>query len=234
MRLTPFWGAVVAAAADKAPVTYGSALIFQHATANVRLYSARLKWGFGSREQIVTGFPAEDHDVNYFWHVRPPTTHISPEAVELNEGATGEVYLSGNPVSCGSTVRLEHAETGNYLGCSSMISSPITKSAKEIAASSGPTPDQHDWKVICKGKIWSVDTEFSLQHVKTGAYLGVQKNVSFNQSNCPRCPVVGHYEVAGLTNKKQTDNSLRWKVRPGILLDRLVAEDTPSSRRDEL
>ncbi|CAO3664478.1 unnamed protein product [Rhizopus stolonifer] len=64
-----------------------------------KLHSHSVTYGSGSGQQSVTGFPESD-DANSLWIVR---------------AAFGNVCERGEPVPCGSTIRLKHANTKGYL-----------------------------------------------------------------------------------------------------------------------
>ena len=55
-------------------------------------------------------------------------------------------------------------------------------------------------------------TLFSLKHTDTNKYLSTDRKADYNNQNCPRCPIVGHMEVAAANNK----NTNTWRVHSGF------------------
>ncbi|RUS25475.1 MIR motif-containing protein [Jimgerdemannia flammicorona] len=80
-------------------VTCASAIKLGNPISGFKLHSHGVAYGSGSGQQSVTGFSASD-DSNSLWIVRP---------------AVGKTCKRGEPVPCGSTLRLQHMNTKNYL-----------------------------------------------------------------------------------------------------------------------
>lgn len=54
----------------------------------------------------------------------------------------------------------------------------------------------------------------------------------FSQSNCPRCPIVGHQEISVQLGKSWKPELSHWRAESGLSLER---HDEPETRKkDEL
>jgi len=62
---------------------------------------------------------------------------------------------------------------------------------------------------------WRRDDLVRLKNLQTGRYLQTDHAVSFDNSNCPRCPIIGQQEVSASNAK--TDKSL-WFAGEGIYI----------------
>ncbi|KAG1444457.1 hypothetical protein G6F56_010289 [Rhizopus delemar] len=144
--------------------------------------------GSGSGQQSVTGFPESD-DANSLWIVR---------------AAFGNVCERGEPVPCGSTIRLKHANTKGYLH-SHLHSSPLSRQ-QEVSCFDG-NDDGDDWKVECSGTHWLREEPVQLVHKQTSTYLTGSESHTFGQ------PIPGQIEIA--TYKSASKHS-RWVAQEGI------------------
>lgn len=117
-------------------VTCGSVVKLLNTDYRVRLHSHDVKYGTGSGQQSVTATEIQE-DINSHWIVKGPT---------------GKSCTRGEPIKCGSVVRLEHIETKKNLH-SHHFSSPLSGN-QEISCygdnGEGDTGDH--WTVICSGK----------------------------------------------------------------------------------
>lgn len=103
----------------------------------VRLHSHDVKYGTGSGQQSVTATEVQE-DINSHWLIKP---------------AKGKTCLRGDPIKCGSIIRLEHVETKKNLH-SHLFSSPLSGN-QEISCygDNGEGDSGDNWMVICSGKI---------------------------------------------------------------------------------
>ena len=66
-------------------------------------------------------------------------------------------------------------------------------------------------------------TVFRLKNLKTKGFLYSDRKYEFNNRNCGRrCPIMGHFEVAGL---KYESRETKWKVHSGVLFQNEVREE---------
>ena len=128
----------------------------------------------------------------------------------------GKLCRTGEPIKCGDEVRFEHNVTGRNLHSHSGFKSPLSN-RQEVSGYGddgfGDTGD--DWKFECnvradwgptkkEGDIIDGSTLFHLKHVDTGYYVMTDSN-DFNNSNCPRCPIVGQFEMSAVRTKNTKD-----------------------------
>ena len=117
-------------------MTCGSVIKLLNSDFRVRLHSHDVKYGTGSGQQSVTGTEVQE-DVNSHWVIKAATDKICPR---------------GEPIKCGSVIRLEHLATGKNLH-SHHFSSPLSGN-QEISCygdnGEGDTGDH--WIVVCSGK----------------------------------------------------------------------------------
>lgn len=102
------------------------------------------------------------------------------------------------PVPCGSTIRLKHANTKGYLH-SHLHSSPLSRQ-QEVSCFDG-NDDGDDWKVECSGTHWLREEPVQLVHKQTSTYLTGSESHTFGQ------PIPGQIEIA--TYKSASKHS-RW------------------------
>lgn len=116
-------------------VTCGSVIKLKNADYNVRLHSHDVKYGTGSGQQSVTATEIQE-DINSHWQIK---------------GGTGKVCPRGQPVKCGSTIRLEHVETKKNLH-SHNFQSPLSGN-QEISCygEKGEGDSGDNWMVVCSG-----------------------------------------------------------------------------------
>lgn len=173
-------------------VSCGSVLKLMNSATKVRLHSHDVKYGTGSGQQSVTGVEEKD-DSNSHWIIK---------------GENGKQCTRGEPVSCGSIIRLGHLTTNKNLH-SHLFASPISNK-QEISAygvnGDGDTGD--NWKLICDGSFWERKQEVSLQHVDTNAYLGVSGR-QFGR------PISGQSEIIGESSLSSTS---QWLAMEGLFI----------------
>eukprot|EP00742_Colponemidia_sp_Colp-10_P002525 GILJ01002698.1.p1 GENE.GILJ01002698.1~~GILJ01002698.1.p1 ORF type:complete len:231 (+),score=31.12 GILJ01002698.1:68-760(+) len=198
-------------------VTCGSSIKLKHVATGFRLHSHDIKWGTGSGQQSVTGFPSQG-DVNSMWNVK--------------EGHGEKLCLSGEPVKCGSLIRLQHAQTRRNLH-SHLFESPLSKQTEVTCFGEDGRGDTGDtWRVEClssSSDSWLRTATIRFKHQDTGHYLHSHDGYRFNQNNCPNCPIMGQQEVTAFHTKNK-DNL--WQVDDGVFLplrdqdESKVASDT--------
>lgn len=102
-----------------------------------RLFSTKMSWGFGSRQQIVvcmlfdcislrfvpfqTAMSEPDYDDSTLWIVKPKHSEVAAVGIRtlqpVDEGGKFDSFAvaGGSPVKCGDVVRFEHVETEKNL-----------------------------------------------------------------------------------------------------------------------
>ncbi|KAI9491043.1 MIR motif-containing protein, partial [Zychaea mexicana] len=139
--------------------------------------------GSGSGQQSITAF-AEADDSNSFW---------------LIQAGAGKRCKRGEPVPCGSIVRLRHANTKAYLH-SHLHSSPLSRQQEVSCYDGEDTGD--DWKVECpSGKYWTREEPIQLSHMDSKTYLTSSTSHQYGQ------PIPGQLEVAAA---KTSSKSTHW------------------------
>ncbi|XP_059474799.1 stromal cell-derived factor 2 [Neocloeon triangulifer] len=173
-------------------VTCGSVIKLFNTDYKVRLHSHDVKYGSGSGQQSVTGTEVQE-DVNSHWVIK---------------AATGKICSRGEPIGCGSVIRLEHVSTKKNLH-SHHFPSPLS-SNQEISAygdNSGEGDTGDHWTVICKGDSWLRDDSIMLKHMDTDVYLSVTGR-SYGR------PINGQLEVVGVTSP----SSSHWQAAEGLFI----------------
>jgi dolichyl-phosphate-mannose--protein O-mannosyl transferase len=144
-----------------------------HNELNYHLHSHSITYGSGSGQQAVTGLKA-DNDAGSLW--------IFKEA----EG--DKMCLTGDKISCGDKIRLEHMGTKQNLH-SHEHTSPVSNRQEVSCFGDGGDGDVADnWVIECKeaikGDPITGKTLFYLQHDETKKYLHTDRSSMFNQQNC--------------------------------------------------
>lgn len=171
-------------------VTCGSVLKLANVETSVRLHSHDVKYGSGSGQQSVTGVTHAD-DVNSYWVVR---------------GKFDEACDRGEPVKCGSTLRLQHLNTRLFLH-SHGHRSPLSHN-QEVSCF-GPGDRGDNWVVECNTEFWQRDATIRLKHTDTNMYLHVSGHAYGR-------PIAGQKEVSGYSSKAQGN---LWKAMEGVYMD---------------
>ncbi|CEP11811.1 hypothetical protein [Parasitella parasitica] len=172
-------------------VTCGSTIKLANKASGYRLHSHGVTYGSGSGQQSVTGFPNAD-DGNSFWIV---------------EAASGKVCSRGEPVPCGSSIRLKHANTQGYLH-SHLHQSPLSKQ-QEVSCYDGKDSGDN-WKVECLSsgdKVWNRERPVQFVHVDTYSYLSSSSSHQFGQ------PIPGQLEVAAA---RSASKNSQWMAQEGV------------------
>ncbi|KAF9161552.1 Stromal cell-derived factor 2-like protein 1 [Actinomortierella ambigua] len=180
----------------------------------MRLHSHTVTYGSGSGQQSVTAFPEAD-DPNSLWTVM---------------GANGHTCERGDPVPCGSAIRLRHVNTRKLLHSHGQHKSPMT-GGYEVSAYEGM--DQGDnWVVQCpsgsasKSKgFWLRETPIQLAHQDTDLAL-----LTASKRNVYGSPIPGQLEVAGHpASRLGSSPDQRWIAQEGIY----IAERKNGNGKDE-
>lgn len=102
----------------------------------MRLHSHDVKYGTGSGQQSVTATEVQE-DINSHWLVK---------------AATGKICLRGEPIQCGSVIRLEHVDTKKNLH-SHNFQSPLSGNQEVSCYGDKGEGDSGDnWTLVCSGK----------------------------------------------------------------------------------
>merc|ERR1712071_311316 len=170
-------------------VSCGSVIKLQNLAYKVRLHSHDVKYGSGSGQQSVTGTDSTD-DVNSHWVVL---------------GTISETCKRGEPVECGSTLRLQHSTTKKFLH-SHLFSSPLSGS-QEVSAFGDNDSGDH-WRVVCDGDFWERDDSVTFKHLDTNTYLA-------SSGHAYGRPINGQLEIVGVT---KLDSACKWQAAEGLFV----------------
>uniref|UniRef100_G3MNH9 MIR domain-containing protein n=1 Tax=Amblyomma maculatum TaxID=34609 RepID=G3MNH9_AMBMU len=183
-------GALVCA--DLQYVTCGSVLKLENLQSQVRLHSHDIKYGSGSGQQSVTG-TLDREDNNSHWVVK---------------GKREKACQRGDPIPCGSPVRLEHLVTRKNLHSHHFVS-PLSNNQEISAFGDGGEGDTGDnWTVICSSDFWERGASVRFKHIDTDAWL-CSSGQTYGR------PIGGQVEICGLT---YPDSSCHWKTAEGIYI----------------
>ncbi|XP_055339449.1 stromal cell-derived factor 2-like [Paramacrobiotus metropolitanus] len=191
-------------------VTCGSLIKLKNNVHDGRLHSHEVRYGSGSGQQSVTGMKSKT-DHNSYWAVK---------------GAFGKSCERGEPIRCGSVIRLQHMATGKFLH-SHLFSSPLSNN-QEVSAfgEEDKKSDTGDnWKVVCDDDFWPRDGAVVFQHADTNHYLHMTGN-TFGR------PIAGQYEICG---HYSVGSGTYWQVMEGVYIKPSSLEGTlDRQRHDEL
>lgn len=110
----------------------------------------------------------------------------------FKEADGSQMCLTGQPIKCGSKVRLEHMGTSRNLHSHS-FQSPVSK-RQEVSCfgEQGDGDEGDNWIIECQGKLNGdlIDgkTSFYLKHFNSAHYLYTDSRSLFDQQNCRNCP----------------------------------------------
>ncbi|CAM9349133.1 unnamed protein product [Choristocarpus tenellus] len=185
-------------------VTCGSATKLRHVQSKYHLHSHGINWGSGSGQQSVTAHGSED-DQGGLWLVKEAEGALPCEA--------------GEPIKCGSFVRLEHVLTGKNLH-SHFFTSPLSRQQEVSCFGESGEGDTGDtWVVECtrsSDEAWVRGGQVRLKHKDTKRYLQASTGSKFNSGNCPNnCPILGQLEVSGIQTAGSTTT---WTADQGMYL----------------
>jgi dolichyl-phosphate-mannose--protein O-mannosyl transferase len=135
-------------------ITCGSVFKLSNSVNDFRLHSHDVKYGSGSGQQSVTGTPTRE-DVNSYWAVK---------------GTPDRLCSRGEPIKCGTSIRLEHLQTKKNLH-SHFFKSPISGNQEVSAFGKDGEGDSGDiWTVVCSGQYWERDAKIRFKHADTELY----------------------------------------------------------------
>ncbi|XP_076361842.1 stromal cell-derived factor 2-like [Tachypleus tridentatus] len=173
-------------------VTCGSIIKIENTNYKVRLHSHEVKYGSGSGQQSVTGTDIKE-DVNSHWVVN---------------GKLGHPCNRGQPISCGTVIRLEHLTSKKNLH-SHHFPSPLSHNQEVSAFGEDGKGDTGDyWKVVCSSDYWERGGNIRLKHVDTDSWLSVSGH-SYGR------PIHGHFEVCAV---QHLDSSSYWRTVEGVYI----------------
>eukprot|EP01135_Chromosphaera_perkinsii_P009909 Nk52_evm2s1967 gene=Nk52_evmTU2s1967 len=176
-------------------VTCGSVIKLTNSDSGYKLHSHEVKYGTGSGQQSVTGFPKRN-DPNSYW---------IPSVV-------GRLCNRGGLIECGSTLTLRHSSTNKFLH-SHLITSPLSGNQEVSAFGEDGNGDSGDhWLMECEGgkKYWERDQNVWFKHKDTGKYLRTEKSIRFGH------PIDGQLEICAIPVKS---NCGRWRATEGIYME---------------
>lgn len=186
-------------------VTCGSVLKLINRNFQVRLHSHDIKYGSGSGQQSVTG-NGESDDSNSYWAIK---------------GLSNEHCKRGEPIKCGSKIRMEHLQSHKNLH-SHLFKSPLSGN-QEISAfgdnGEGDTGD--NWTVVCSEDVWERSKVVRFKHVDTESWLSVSGRTYGR-------PIHGQAEVVAIS---YPDASCYWQAADGIFVK---PDDKDEFAHDEL
>ncbi|KAI8325202.1 hypothetical protein GQ54DRAFT_244338, partial [Martensiomyces pterosporus] len=170
-------------------VTVGSTVKLSHVKSDTRLTLPQVTYGTGSQQQAITTQQDAASSRN-FWLVEQP------------DSASAE---RGQPVLCGSNIRLINSDSQHSLHSHGNHKSPMSGN-QEVSGYDGR--DEGDlWRVECiKEKVWKREMPVYLKHVSTSRYLQSLPSKKYRQ------PIMGHQEVSA---GKKADSNAQWKALEG-------------------
>ncbi|KAF9919463.1 Stromal cell-derived factor 2-like protein 1 [Linnemannia zychae] len=184
-------------------VTCGSSIKLTHEKTGFKLLSHQIPYGSGSGQQSVTAVSGKD-DTNSLWLVM---------------AQLGSTCARGEPVPCGSTIRLKHINTKKLLH-SHHHRSPMS-GGYEVSAYEGQD-DGDNWVVECvankKDTFWTREAAIKLKHQGTGMYLSTSSRHVYGN------PIPGHQEVsAHRADHQQAEQT--WSAQEGIYFAENVKQE---------
>ncbi|KNE62404.1 hypothetical protein AMAG_07626 [Allomyces macrogynus ATCC 38327] len=172
-----------------AKVTCGAVIKLSHVPSGFKLHSHNVRYGSGSGQQSVTALPNRD----------------DPSSLWLVKKGWGESCTRGEPIPCGSTIRLMHVATRTHLH-SHQHASPLSGN-QEISAYSGDDTGDN-WTLKCKsGKVWLRESPIGLVHEGTGRHLATGEQYMFQR------PIAGQLEVHGA---RSASSESEWMAQEGL------------------
>lgn len=173
-------------------VTCGSVIKLFNRNFQVRLHSHDVKYGSGSGQQSITG-TTEGNDDGSYWAVKGPSS---------------EFCERGEPIKCGSKIRLEHVSTQKNLH-SHLFKSPLSGNQEVSAFGENGEGDSGDnWTLVCSEDNWERNAFVRLKHVDTEGWLGVSGRTYGR-------PIHGQSEVV---TTSYPDGSSYWRAAEGIFV----------------
>lgn len=199
-------------------VTDGSAIILEHVGTKYKLYSADMKWGSGSGNQLVTAASTNVDEDNLLWTVK---------VYEENKSITGD------KINCNEVVTLKHVKSNGYLSGSSF--GAVLSSNFELSVDK--KDDYGQFQVICenerKNPFWEIGNSVFLKSVKYNGYVSTSKKYEFNKYNCHNCPILYHLEASIIRNNTGR-NEQKWKAQTGVIISYFNEDAESTTEHDEL
>ncbi|KAJ8972810.1 hypothetical protein NQ317_009506 [Molorchus minor] len=169
-------------------VTCGSVIKLMNTDYRVRLHSHDVKYGTGSGQQSVTATEVQE-DINSHWLIKAPT---------------GKTCVRGEPIRCGSNIRLEHVESKKNLH-SHHFQSPL--SANQEISCYGDDGVGDTGRPLDR-EYWRRDESVMFKHVDTQMYLA-SSGRTFGR------PINGQMEVIGVHS---STGAVHWQTAEGVYL----------------
>ena len=125
---------------NELPVTCSSTIRLQNVSSRFFLHSMEAGYGSGSGQQVVTCHRSNTENGG-LWTVKEADPETTPEPVQCETGV---------PMTCGSTIRLEHMETGKNLHSHSEHRGPISRKNEVSGFGDDGEGDNFDnWLIEC-------------------------------------------------------------------------------------
>eukprot|EP01095_Lingulamoeba_sp_RSL-Kostka_P002641 TRINITY_DN13553_c0_g1_i1.p1 TRINITY_DN13553_c0_g1~~TRINITY_DN13553_c0_g1_i1.p1 ORF type:complete len:229 (-),score=78.88 TRINITY_DN13553_c0_g1_i1:125-811(-) len=196
----------VAEDVDLTFVTCGSIIKLRHVATGFRLHSHEIKYGGGSGQQSVTGYPTGD-DPNSYWLVKEPQ---------------GEPQCDqGKPLRHGAKFRLQHLTTGKNLH-SHATTAPLS-AGHEVSCygnnGEGDIGDNWIVDVPSKSGYWKRGETIKIKHQETNFYL-YSHQVTYSSV------ITGQQEVKCVAKRNASDGNAEWKTEEGIFFPKTEDEIT--------
>lgn len=183
-------------------VTDGSSIILENIGTKYKLYSTDMKWGTGSKNQLVTAVASNVNEEDLLW-----TVHV------FEEGKS----VTGNKINCDEIITLKHVKSNGYL----IGSTHDSILSNNLELSVDKTNDYGQFQVICENKkansFWEIGKNVFLKSVNYNGYLSTSKNYEFNEYNCHNCPILYHLEACIMKYNYQK-NDQKWKAKSGLII----------------
>ena len=129
----------------------------------------------------------------------------------------------GEPIECGSTIRLQHIQTRKYLH-SHLFKAPLSGQQEVSAFGDDNDSDTGDnWMLYCKSRYWQKNSQIRLKHVDTDTWLALSGN-SYGR------PISGQLEVI---SSDSSDVASIWTAAEGVYVQP-TGQPEPPPKHDEL
>lgn len=118
----------------------------------------------------------------------------------------------GEPIECGSIIRLQHVQTRKFLH-SHLFKSPLSSQQEVSAFGNDDESDTGDyWMVYCRSRYWQKNEPVRLKHVDTDTWLSLSGNTYGR-------PIFGQSEVICTPKSDTTSN---WRAAEGVYIQPTV------------
>ncbi|EEA05603.1 uncharacterized protein CMU_026100 [Cryptosporidium muris RN66] len=202
--------------AHATPLTYGSTVYFIHSNTKCNLFTAKITWSNGNQAVTCSKEPSSEN----MWYLR--------ESELPYKGA-------GSAILCGDTIRIQSTHSDRFIeGSGSNVKSMISRQY-EVSCKDESDCINSKFTIECirkkSGEKLEIRDKFRLLNTEMKGYLRSSKRNLFDNSNCPRCPIVGHYEVAITLNSRKSEDDI-WEFKQGLLIENLM--ESSDKLKDEL